>query len=69
MFVLDCNCGPFGSMRYSVTVYLEVDGERYAIETAYTKSTAKDLSDKWAKHAKTLGLTITVTNDAQKFFA
>jgi hypothetical protein len=56
-------------MRYSVTVYLEVDGERYAIETAYTKSTAKDLSDKWAKHAKTLGLTITVTNDAQKFFA
>lgn len=67
MIVIDCNSGPFGTMKYGITVYLEVEGQRFSLESGYTKSGCKDLCDKWTKYAKTLNLSVTMSEDAKKF--
>jgi hypothetical protein len=67
MFCVDVN----KVMGYTTgaTVYLEVSGTRYPIQTVYSKSGAKELVSTWGKNAQALSLPLVVADEAQAYAA
>ncbi len=67
MIIIDAN-NVLG-VKTSLSAFLEVSGERYCIDTAYTKTGGKALTSKWGEHAQTLGLPFTTTASAKEYIA
>lgn len=66
--VLDYVGGPFGKVG-RFTVSLEVEAERFVLETGYSSSGIKELVAKWARYGQELNLTTTTTDAARKMLA
>lgn len=67
MIAIDTSTGPVGLVNMGVTAYLEVGGQRFALETAHLSSSAKDLITKWQRYAQILNLQFQVSEAAQRY--
>lgn len=63
--VFDYAAGPFNKLG-RFTVSLEVEGERFLLESAYSTDGIKGLAEKWGRFGKALNLPTTTTDAARK---
>jgi hypothetical protein len=57
--------GPLGAFG-KFTVSLEVEGERFPLESAYSNAGIRSLTTKWKRYGQQVNLTTTMTDAARR---